>query len=419
MTVPNDTLILARNRVPASPGSRARLWVGGAAILLLAGGTALLAPNFMHETSAAVAQPAPSPPAVTVSAPLQRELASWTSFTGQFSAVDYVELRAQVSGYLTEIHFTDGQIVHKGDLLFVIDPRPYDIALQQAGAQLLTAAAGLDLANKEIVRTTELKRNNFASGELLDQRVQQQRAAQAAVDQARAAVQSAQLNLEFTHITAPLNGRISSHRASIGNLIAGGQNGSTSTLLTTIVSLDPIHLDFDMSESDYLTYQRFLQGEHSGSAIDRTVEASLSDERGWKRRGELDFLDNQMDRSSGTIHARATLPNPDLLIAAGQFARLRLPTSAIAPTLLVPDSAVMTDQSRKLVMTVAPDGSVVPKPVEVGSLSRDGLRVITSGLLPTDQVIINGLVRSRPGSKVTPQPGSVLPSNAPAAAFDG
>jgi RND family efflux transporter MFP subunit len=413
MTGHLDTLVLDRNSIPASVGHRSRLWAGAAGLaLLLAGGAVLLGPKWLHESSSATAQPAaPPPPAVTVSAPLQRDLASWSTFTGQFSAVDYVELRAQVSGYLTEIHFTDGQIVHKGDLLFVIDPRPYEIALQQAGAQLLSAVAGLDLANKEIARTAELKRSDFASGELLDQRIQQQRAAQAAVDQAKAAVRSAQLNLDFTRITAPITGRISMHRASIGNLIAGGQSGSAPTLLTTIVSLDPIHLDFDMSESDYLTYQRFLQSQHGGTPVDRTVEASLSDEQGWMHQGELDFVDNQMDRSSGTIHARASLPNPDLLIAAGEFGRLRLPTSAPKPTLLLPDSAISTDQSRQLVMTVAADGTVVPKPVGVGPL-RDGLREITSGLTPTDRVIINGLMRARPGSKVTPQPGTIT---APAA----
>jgi len=410
MTGHLDTLVLDRNSVPASVGRRPKLWAGSLAVLLIAGGAALMGTQWWHQTPSASAQPAlPPPPTVTVSTPLQRDLASWTTFTGQFSAVDYVELRAQVSGYLTEIHFTDGQIVHKGDLLFVIDPRPYDIALQQAGAQLLTATAGLDLANREIVRTTELHRSDFASGELLDQRVQQQRAAQAALDQAKAAVRSAQLNVEFTHITAPLTGRISVHRSSIGNLISGGQNGATPTLLTTIVSLDPIHLDFDMSEGDYLTYQRFLQSQHGGNPVDRTVEASLSDEQGWPHRGELDFIDNQMDRGSGTIHARASLPNPDLFIAAGQFGRLRLPTSASKPTLLLPDAAVSTDQSRKLVMTVAADGTVVPKPVEVGQLSG-GLRVISSGLSPSDRVIINGLMRARPGSKVTPQPGSIAPT---------
>jgi RND family efflux transporter MFP subunit len=176
--------------------------------------------------------------------------------------------------------------------------------------------------------------------------------------------------------------------------------------LTTIVSLDPIYLDFDMSESDYLAYQRFLQAQRSGGQVDRTVEASLSDEKGWPRHGELDFLDNELDRSSGTIHARATLANGDLFIAPGQFARLRLPVSTPHPALLVPDAALTTDQSRKLVMTVAADGTVVPKPVEIGALS-DGLRVVTSGLAADDQVVINGLMRARPGAKVTPQPGTI------------
>ncbi len=353
MTSHLDTLAMPchampRDRVRSLSGSRRRIWIGGAAVvLLLAGGAALLDPIGLHRPSAASVAP-PPPPAVTVSVPLRRDVAQWTSFTGQFSAVDYVEIRAQVSGYLTEIHFTDGAIVHKGDLLLVIDPRPYEIALQQAEAQLLTATAGLELANRQIVRTVALHRDDFASGELLDQRVQQQRAAQATLGQANAAVRSARLNLEFTRITAPLSGRISTHRASIGNLISGSQGAGSTTLLTTIVSLDPIHLDFDMSEGDYLAYRRFQQDQQhtpgSGS-IDRTVQASLSDEPGWERRGKLDFIDNQLDRSSGTIHARATLPNPDLFIAPGQFARLRVPTGASRPVLLVPDAAIANDGS--------------------------------------------------------------------------
>ncbi|HEX7970416.1 MAG TPA: efflux RND transporter periplasmic adaptor subunit, partial [Stellaceae bacterium] len=369
-------------------------------------GGAALGFHRLGETAAAAPSAAPPPPAVTVSTPLQRRLAGWTSFTGQFSAVDYVEIRAQVSGYLTEIHFTDGQIVHQGDLLFVIDPRPFEIQLQQANAQQQTAVAQLELANKQLSRTAELRRSDFASGEVLDQRVQQQRAAQAALAQAKAAIRAAQLNLEFSRVTAPITGRISSHRASIGNLVSGGPGAGASTLLTTVVSLDPIYLDFDMSEGDYLTYQRFLQRQQAGGGVDRTVEASLSDEDGWKRRGTLDFLDNQLDRGSGTIHARATLENKDLFIAPGQFARLRLPSAEPRPVLLVPDAALTTDQSRRLVMTVAPDGTVVPKAVETGQLS-DGLRVVTGGLDPTDQVVINGLVRARPGTKVTPQPGTI------------
>jgi RND family efflux transporter MFP subunit len=343
---------------------------------------------------------------VTVSMPLQKQLATYTDFTGQFSAVDRVEIRAQVSGYLTEIHFTDGQIVKKGDLLFVIDPRPYEIALQQAKAQLQTAQAGLELADKQLTRTTELRRSDFASVEVYDQRVEQKNAAIAAVDQAKAAVGSAQLNLEFTRITAPQSGKISTHRVSIGNLITGGQSGGATTMLTTIVSLDPIYLDFDMSESDYLAYQRFLHSPNNGAVVDKDVAVSLSDEGTWKHHGLLQFIDNEMDRGSGTIHARATLPNADLLIAPGQFARLHLPTAAPADVLLVPDSAVNTDQSRKLLMTVASDGTVTPKAVEIGTLEGH-LRIIKTGIGRNDKVIINGLMHARPGMKVTPKAGTI------------
>jgi RND family efflux transporter MFP subunit len=385
-------------------GARRLTW--GVALLGLAGAAAFAFWHYATAPQAAAEPAAPPPPAVTVSAPLQREMAGWTRFTGQFSAVDEVDLRAQVSGYLTEIHFTDGQIVHQGDLLFVIDPRPFEIQLQQATAQYQTASAALDLANEQLTRTSVLQRSDFASRDLLDQRVQAQRAAQAAVEQAKAAVRSAQLNLEFSRITAPFSGRIGAHQLSIGNLVQGGAGAATSTMLATIVSLDPIHLDFDMSEADYLAWRRYEQAQQASGAVDRTVEASLSDEAGWTRRGVLDFVDNQMDRGSGTIHARVNLANPDLLIAPGQFARLRLPTTAARSVLLVPDAAVITDQSTKLVMTVAADGTVVPKPVQTGPLNGE-LRVITAGLTATDQVVINGLVRARPGGKVTPQPGSI------------
>ncbi len=373
--------------------------VGAAAFLLLAHTT----------TTAAVAQSAPPPaPPVTVSTPLQRQVTDWNELTGQFSAVNSVEIRARVSGYLTEIHFTDGQIVHKGDLLFVIDPRPYEVELQQAVAQYQTASAQLDLANRELSRTAQLRKGDFASAETYDQRVQQQRAAQAAVEQAKAAIRSAQLDLEFSHITAPIDGRISKHLVSVGNLVSGGPNAASTTLLTTIVSLDPIYLDFDMSEADYLAYERAVREGKLGAARDGsvTVQARLMDEQAWHRQGTLNFLDNQLDRGSGTIRARASFPNKDDFIVPGQFARLRLPTSAPHLALLVPDAAVATDQSRKLVMTVSADGTVVPKVIEPGPLF-DGLRIVRSGLNPSDKVIINGLMRARPGAKVTPQPGKI------------
>ena len=387
---------LSEDTSPAPKRSR-RGWLALSVCgLVLAGG---LYWQYGRDPAAAVQAAAPPPPTVTVSAPLSRTIARSTDFTGQFSAIDQVDLRAQVSGYLTEIHFTDGQVVRKGDLLFVIDPRPYDIALQQAVAQYQTAVAAMDLANKQVVRTTNLTRDDFASRELLDQRVQAQLAAVAAIDQAKASIHAAQLNLDFTRITAPFGGRVSMRRVSLGSLVG------SSTVLTSIVSLDPIHLDFDMSEADTLAYKRFLASGQPG--LDHVVQVSLDDETGWPRRGDLNFIDNAVDRSSGTLHARATVANADLLITPGQFARLRLPVSGPRPVLMVPDAALVTDQSRKLLMVVAADGTVTPRPVEIGALDDDRLRVITKGLAPTDQVVIAGLMRVRPGGKVTPQPGKI------------
>lgn len=392
-----------RSRAAPSRGRRALGFF--VIVALLAGG------GYFARSVLTAPPPAPPaampPPKVTVSAPLRRRLASWTTFTGQFSAIDRVEIRAQVSGYLTEIHFKDGQLVKKGDLLFVIDPRPYEIALQNARAQVETAEASLDLSKKQLARTTDLMRSDFASHETMDQRTQQRQGAEAALDQAKTAVRSAELNMEWTHIVAPISGRISTHRVSIGNLVAGGgAAAAATTLLTTIVSLDPIYLDFDMGEGDYVAYQRFLHRAHDGHEIDRTVDIALSDESGWKHRGRLDFLDNEMDRSSGTIHARATMPNGDFFVAAGQFARLRVPTAAEADKLLVPDSALSTDQSRTLLMTVAANNEVVPKAVEIGAQVGD-LRIVKSGISRDDRVIINGLMFARPGGKVTPERGTI------------
>jgi RND family efflux transporter MFP subunit len=351
------------------------------------------------------AQPAPPlPPAVTVSAPLAAEVADWQDFTGQFAAVDTVEIRARVSGYLTEIHFTDGQIVHKGDPLFTIDPRPYEIALQQANAQYQSATAQLDLATREFARSHDLHQRSFASTEEVDQRQQQVSAAQAAVEQAKAAIRAAQLDLEFSQIRAPVNGRIGAHQVSVGSLISGSA-ATASALLASIVTIDPIHLDFDMNEADYLAFMRAAGRPGTARAV--AVEARLADETGWERHGTLDFLDNQLNRGSGTIRARATFANADGFLTPGSFARLRLAPAGARPALLVPDAAVATDQSRKLVMTVAADGTVVPKLVQLGPLT-DGLRVIASGLAPADRVIINGLMRARPGTKVTPQPGAIV-----------
>jgi membrane fusion protein, multidrug efflux system len=357
-----------------------------------------------HRGNQAAAVPTPAPQ-VTVSQPLQRKVDSRVSFLGQFSAIDRVELRAQVGGTLTEIHFKDGQIVHKGELLFVIDPRPYEIKLEQAKAALQTATARVELANAQLSRAQSLRRNEFATQETVDQRTSDQDSSNAAVEDAKARIRDAELDLEYCHVRAPFTGRIGARQVSIGSLVAGSRAAtSPTTLLATLVSLDPLYLDFDMSESDFLTFSR--ERARVGGPLANKVMIGLSDENNFTREGTLDFIDNALDRSSGTIHARATVPNPDLFLAPGQFARLRVAIAPPASVYLLPDSAVVLDQSQHLVMTIGPDATVKPKIVTTGDL-RGGLRVIQSGLEPTDRVIIDGLVRAIPGKKVAPQNGTL------------
>ena len=397
---------LERERLD-EPVARPRRWRWKATALGVAVAAGLflawlgLAPHRGNQAAAALAPT----PVVTVSQPLRREVDVRAGFLGQFSAIDRVELRAQVGGTLTEIHFKDGQIVHRGDLLFVIDPRPYEIRLEQAKAALQTATARLALAGSQLSRAQSLKRNDFATQETVDQRTNDQDASQAAVEDAKARMRDAELDLEYCRVLAPFTGRIGARQVSIGSLVAGSRAAtSPTTLLTTLVSLDPLYLDFDMSESDFLTFSR--ERARIGGPLADKVVIGLSDETNFTREGTLDFIDNALDRSSGTIHARATVPNPDLFLAPGQFARLRVAIAPPTPVYLLPDAAVVLDQSQRLVMTVAPDATVKPKIVTTGEL-RGGLRVIQSGLEPSDRVIINGLVRAVPGAKVAPQDSTI------------
>jgi RND family efflux transporter MFP subunit len=355
----------------------------------------------------APAQAPQAPPTVTVSTPLQKEITEWDEFTGQFAAVDYVEVRARVSGYLTEIHFQDGQMVKQGDLLFVIDPRPYEATLALTQAQLAQGTAQVELAQRQLERSSVLKNKGFEAVSSYDQRVSDLKVAGAAVESAKASIRSAQLNVEFTRITAALSGRISNHLVSVGNLVTGGEGGST-TLLTTIVSLDPIYFNFDMSEGDYLAYQRATEKGLMRSTRDNSVPVAtrLYDEKGWPHEGKLNFVDNQVDRNSGTIRVRAQFPNSGYFLTPGQFGRIRIPGSEPYQAILVPDAAVVTDQSRKIVMVVRDDGTVESRVVRTGPI-YDNLRIIRSGLSPSDRIVIDGLLRARPGAKVTPQPGKI------------
>jgi membrane fusion protein, multidrug efflux system len=381
----------------------AKVWIAAGLV-----GAALVSTWLKHSPgesrSSADTRPA-ALPQVVVSKPLVQDLDTQLGFLGQFSAVSQVELRAQVGGTLTGIFFKDGDIVRKGDLLFTIDPRPYEITLAEATAQLEVAAARLELADRQLDRAKDLEQSNAGSVENVDQRISDQRSARAAVEEAKARIRDAQFDLDHCRITAPFTGRIGTHLVSVGNLVAGSRTAnSPTTLLATLVSLDPIYLDFDMSESDFLTYSKYR--EHLKGAHVQKVEVALGDGNQYTRNGLFDFLDNVLDRSSGTIHARATVANSNLVLTPGLFARVRLVVAPPSPSLLVPDSAVMPDQSQHMVMTVSADGTVAPKRVEVGEI-RDGLRVIRSGLAPSDRVIVGGLLHAAPGTKVATQDGTI------------
>lgn len=377
-------------------------WAISVAALSLVAAGVIEGPRLLASPPAEVI--AVSPPVVSVAVPVQRSLATRVQFLGQFSAVQNVELRPQVGGALTQIGFKDGDIVQKGDLLFQIDPTPYEIKLSEATAQLETAHSRLDLAKQEFFRADSLKKTGYGSIEIADQRAAEQRAAQAAVNNAEASIRDAQFDLDHTRITAPFTGRIGTHQVSIGNLISGSRAGTTpTTLLATLVSTDSIYLNFDMSEADYMT---FLRNRHEGAAVSDKVQVSLADEKTFTHEGTLDFIDNTLDRSSGTIHARATIRNSDGLLTPGGFARVRLEVAPPSPTFLLPDVAVLPDQSEHIVMTVGPTNVVTAKHVQVGDL-RNGLRVIHSGLDASDRVIVDNIPVVHVGATVAPHATSV------------
>jgi RND family efflux transporter MFP subunit len=403
---------LADNEPPHSKRRMsATLWIGtGVTIIALVAASLEYSPRASARPARAARA---SLPHVVVSRPLVENLDKRLSLIGQFSAVSQVEIRAQVGGTLTGISFKDGAIVHKGDLLFTIDPQPYEIALAEATAQLGVATAHLELAERQLARAKDLQQGDAGTVENVDQRTGDKRAAQASVEEAKARIRDAQFDLDRCRIYSPFTGRIGKHLVSIGNLISGSRtaNGPT-TLLATLVSLDPIYFDFDMSEADFLQFSKYRAGTE-GSHI-RQVALAVGDDRSYRQKGTFDFLDNVLDRSSGTIHARATVPNSNFALVPGEFARVQLVVAPPSPTLLVPDAVVHPDQSEHTVLTVSADRSVVPKQVEVGDL-QSGLRVIRSGLAAEDRVIIGGLVHAGRGAKVTTQDGTITP----AGGYDG
>jgi multidrug efflux system membrane fusion protein len=344
---------------------------------------------------------APAPP-VTVAQPTKRMVTDWDEFTGRFEAVEEVQVRARVGGFVTSVEFRDGAIVHAGDLLYVIDPRPFEAVAEQADGQLSDARAKVELAKRELDRGLSLVQTSAVSEQVVDQRRQALQAAHAAEMQAEGALKAAQLNIEFTHVIAPITGRVSRHLVSVGNLVQGSEGSSTQ--LTSIVSLDPIHIYFDVDETTYQRNNRlWFEGKRPSSRdTANPVEVTLTGETKPSHEGKMDFLDNRLDVSTGTLRSRAVIPNKDLSILPGQFGRIRLIGSAPYEALLLPDTAIATDQSRKIVFVVKDDNSVEAKPVVLGPLD-EGLRVIREGLKADDKVIIDGLQRARVGAKVTPQ----------------
>jgi RND family efflux transporter MFP subunit len=343
----------------------------------------------------------PPPPKVTVSQPLHREVVEWEEYTGRLEAVEAVEVRARVNGYLQSIHFKNGATVKQGDLLFVIDPRPYQAELERAKAELALANARLERASKDLARSQMLVRSRAVSQEEVDTRISDQRQAQESVQAARAMVNAAQLNVEFTQVRAPISGRISRNLVSVGNLINGGT--TQSTLLTTIVSLDPIYCYFEADERSYLKGIRQLRNgdRANGRAGKQPVYVALADEQGFPHQGSIDFWDNRLDQNTGTITVRAVLPNPDLLLAPGLFARVRVPAGDKYTALMLPPDAVGNDLSQQFVFVVDDQNLVQYRKVTPGPII-DGLRVIRDGIQPDDWVIVKGVQRAKTGAQVDP-----------------
>lgn len=344
-------------------------------------------------------QQPPPIPEVTVSNPLVREVADWDDYVGRFEAVEDVEVKPRVSGYLVGVHFRDGQYVRQGQLLFTIDARPAQALLDQARAQVARAEAQLVNARTEYARSRTLAEQKAASVEELEQRQAALRSASADVAAARATVRARQLDAGFTRVLAPISGLVSERRVTRGNAVTADQ-----TVLTTIVSMDPLHFGFDGSEALLLRYQR----QDGGIRLGAPVRIRLQDEAQYVHAGRLDFVDNSLKAGAGTIHARAVVPNPNGFLRPGMIGRLRLAATAAYPAILVPDTAVATDATRRVVYTVAPNGAVMVRPVELGPLTGN-LRVIRSGLSPQDKVIIGGLQRAMPGQKVKPRAGRIPP----------
>ncbi len=349
--------------------------------------------------------PGGPPPQVTIAHPLVKPIVDWDDYIGRFEAIDSVDVRPRVSGYLQSLNFRDGQFIRKGDLLMTIDPRPFQAVLEQAKADEARYVAAAAVAKTAFAREKQLLDLKAVSQEEFDNAEATLRQANAQVGSARANTQAQALNVEFTRVTAPASGRLSDRKVSVGNYVTSG-----TTVLTTIVSLNPIHFVFTGSEAVYLKYQRANRAgtRPSSRVAANPVDIRLGDETTYRWHGRMDFVDNAIDLGSGTIRGRAVVKNPDGLLTPGMFGHMRLLGSGAYQGLLIPEDAVVTDQTRKTVLVVAPDGKVAQRVLELGPIV-DGLRVVRSGLAATDNVIIAGVQRAHAGAPVKTVVGKIVP----------
>ena len=368
---------------------------------------AALAPLLILAAGPGAAQaPGGPPPTVVVAKPVVKEVVEHDDFTGRFNAVEFVEVRARVTGYLEKIHFQDGALVKKGDLLFTIDRRPYKAALDQAQASLASAQARLNFTTTDLERAQTLSRSGNISEQVTDQRRQASLTAQADVDNATAALRQAQLNYDFTEVRSPITGRISQRNVTEGNIVITDQ-----TMLTTIVSLDPIYFSFPVDERSFLAYQGTLRIGMGATQKEHTVPIliALTGEDKPTRKGRLDFVDNRVDDATGTVLLRATVENPDTFIKPGLFGVISMPASRPYKGVLIPDEAVGANQDKRIVYVVGDDNTISTRNVRLGP-KIDGYRVVRDGLKGDETIVINGLTRVRPGAKVTPDRKDLPPT---------
>jgi len=371
----------------------------------------LVLPACKRGQSPAGGPPQAQVPEVTVALPIARRLTDWDEFTGRLTAREKVDVRPRLSGYITEVSFKEGTEVKAGDLLFTIDPRPYEAIVDRAEAVLAQAKTASDLAAVEAKNANALRQGQAISQEESERRLKSAAGEQAAVRGAEAALRAAQLDVEFTQVRAPITGRISDARVTVGNLVTGGTRDST--LLTTIMAQDPIYCDIEVDERSALKYREMHKSGERKSAmfVNIPAEMALVTQTGWPHKGEIDFVDNQINPATGTIRARAVFPNPDRLMSPGFFAKVRIPGSGEYEALLIRDSAVGDDQGSSFVWVIDAEDKAVYRPITLGPL-LEGMRVVRSGLKADERVVVLGLMSVRNGVKVKPTQAEMEPKPA-------